>query len=352
MHSSAPVGPSLPSRYDEILDKRMAEARRVLQQAQTMETPQASRPMVVALVVALAVVVLFGFVRQPAGRPTGALPFDRASVVSADTLGVAALAEDLVPPPPQTTAVSPAAPAAPAPEPVPAEPVRPRRLRLRPLGTPTVEPSKLEARAVFPQPQFEEIPIEDAELDVPAVAVSPAAVVNVGTRLRAVLSGPVMTGSSAAPVAARVSEDIVIGGDVAVPTGATLVGEAIATRQDDRAQIVFNALVAGGVTHPIRAMALAEDGQVGLTAALVRKASTGKRGLGRALGAVGSALTLGLVAGPSNPGKAAAEHLALASATDLAELDRRWSEDRSDKVLRVSAGVPFLVYLEADLKLR
>jgi hypothetical protein len=354
--AGAPKGPPLPSRYDDILDEHMAQARQVLVQAQKQAPSPGHRRWVVgALLIVVAMLTCFGFVRRPEGSSTGRVPFDRASVVSADTLGVAGLAEDFIPPVPRATPAPTLEPARIAPEVVAvAEPARPRRSwRVPPADRVAVHAQQAREMvgASGLQPVVEDLVSDSSPLDIPAAEPRAPLVVNVGTRFRAVLSVPVLTGAASAPVTARLTGGPASAEDGAVPVGSVLVGDAFATSQDDRVQVVFSAMVVSGVTVPVRAIALGEDDQVGLAGRLVRKGSSGKRGFGRVLGAVGSALTLGLVGGAPTPGRAIADHVAVSAASDLAELDRRWTSERSDKVLQVLAGRLVVVSLLSDLRL-
>ena len=78
--------------------------------------------------------------------------------------------------------------------------------------------------------------------DIPALAPAPARTINVGTRLRVRLTAPVVTSFAGSPVTAAVADDVLLGGDVALPAGTVLVGEAFGTYLDDRAQVTFSAL--------------------------------------------------------------------------------------------------------------
>ena len=172
-----------------------------------------------------------------------------------------------------------------------------------------------------------------------------------GTRLAAILTNAIATGAVGAPVSAVMAEDLTQAGRVVVPVGTTLVGEAFSTRSDDRIQVVFQSLVREGSTIPLRAMALGADGQVGLQGTLVRKASKGKKGLGKVLGAVASTLTLGAVGGGGDPVGALADGLVTAGAAGLTDLERAWATERSDKVIRVAAGTRLTAWIQAEAKI-
>ncbi len=133
---------------------------------------------------------------------------------------------------------------------------------------------------------------------------------------------------------------------LAIPVGSLLVGEAFATQQDDRAQVVFAAIVKDGKTIQLEGWAL-QEGEAGIRAKLVRKGSNAKKGAGTVLGAAASALTFGLAGAASGPEGAALASLGNTAANDLFGLGRDWR--RTDKVLRVEAGVPITVYIRRDL---
>jgi len=171
-------------------------------------------------------------------------------------------------------------------------------------------------------------------------------VVNIGTRIKAVLTDPIVTGLAFAPAAARVAEDVYVSGRVAIPVGTVLVGEGFAAEQADRAQVVFTAIVKDGKTLRFEGWAL-QDSEAGVRAKLVRKGSTLGKGAGTVLGAAASALTYGLAGSASGPEGAALASLGGTAAQDLAGFGRDWR--RSDKVLRVEAGVPITIYIRRDL---
>jgi type IV secretory pathway VirB10-like protein len=83
-------------------------------------------------------------------------------------------------------------------------------------------------------------------------------VINVGTRIQAVLTDPVVTGAALAPATAKLANDVLVGDRVAIPAGTVLVGEGFATQQDDRAQVVFSAIVKDGKTLQFEGWALQE----------------------------------------------------------------------------------------------
>ena len=149
-----------------------------------------------------------------------------------------------------------------------------------------------------------------------------------------------------APATAKLASDVYVGDRLAIPAGTMLVGEGFATQQDDRAQIVFTAMVRDGKTIPFEGWAL-QDGEVGIRAKVVRKGSKTKNGAGAILGAAASALTYGVAGALSGPEGAALASLGNTASNDLVGLGREWRH--SDKVVRVAAGVPITVYLRRDI---
>jgi len=185
----------------------------------------------------------------------------------------------------------------------------------------------------------------------PSVSPSPPEkplplVINMGTRLEAVLTDPVITGAALAPATAKLAKDIYVRDRLAIPAGTVLVGEGFATQQDDRAQVVFTAIVKDGKTIQFEGWAL-QEGETGIRAKMVRKGSKAKKGAGTVLGAAASALTFGLAGAASGPEGAALASLGNTAASDLIGLGRDWR--RTDKVVRVEAGVPITVYIRRDL---
>src|SRR5262249_9744085 len=118
-------------------------------------------------------------------------------------------------------------------------------------------------------------------------------VVNIGTRVEAVLTEPIVTGAALAPATAKLATDVMAGGQGAIPSGTLLVGEGFATQQDDRAQVVFSAIVKDGKTVQFEGWAL-QQGEVGVKGKVIRKASKGKSGAGTLLGAAATGLSFGL----------------------------------------------------------
>lgn len=180
---------------------------------------------------------------------------------------------------------------------------------------------------------------------------------NLGTRFPVRLEVPVLTDAANVPVTALVMADVPAGDGVPIRAGSRLVGQAIAVRDNDRIQILFSALIQGGVTLPIQALAMQPDGQMGIPAKVIKKASGGKSAAGKVLGVVGgaaSAATFGLIPTGGDVGDQMAAAMAREAAQDAAagmeEASRRWAAQRSDKVLSAQAGVAFQVFLQADFK--
>jgi type F conjugative transfer system protein TrbI len=331
---------TLPSRWQEILRREAAEnVGNVLAQAKDQPDPRRiPRWTVPTLAVGLASVSLLSINGGTEATGKGSVPFDRSTVISTRTAGLGASAEDLAPRPEPSAAPAPvfqppssiavAIPERPAPRSVArAKKSDKRRSDLADvLSTPPQEPEP------SPSPAAPEKP--------------PPMVINIGTRIAAVLTDPVVTGAALAPATAKLTSDVYVGDRLAIPTGTLLVGEGFATQQDDRAQVVFTAIVRDGKTMQFEGWAL-QDGEVGIRGKLVRKGSKTKRGAGTVLGAAASALTYGLAGAGSGPEGAALAALGNTAANDLVTLGRDWRQ--SDKVVRVAAGIPITVYIRRDL---
>lgn len=335
---------TLPSRWQEILRREAAaNVGTVLAQAREQPEPhRLPRWTVPALVVGVASMSAFALLGQTEARGKGNLPFDRSTVISTRTAGLGASAEDLAP---HAAAVAkPTVLADPA-EISPPEPLRARRspsLDKSGPACPECERRRAALARLEPTPE----PDPTATPAAPVAEAPPPLVVNIGTRIKAVLSDPVVTGAALAPASATLTEDVVVGDRVAIPVGTVLVGEGFATQQDDRAQVVFSAVVKDGKTLPIEGWAL-QNGEIGVKGKVVRKASKGKSGAGAVLGAAASALTFGLSGAVPGAGGAALSSLGNTAAYDLAGLGRDWR--RSDKVVRVEAGIAVVVYIRRDL---
>lgn len=343
-----PASP-LPSRYDDVLDQRLAQAREMLRQAQAAERrPFRWKRWVAATGVAGMLAVWILADRDEPAK--GSLPFDRAAVVSADTLGLGVHAGEFLtatPRPAATPAPSPTP--SPAPTPIPSHSPRARVAAAPRPPRPAPAPVTRERRLPVVEGAEEELSLDTLGVYVAALEEAGRALLPPGTRVAAMLTSAVTTGPVSAPVSATVVEDVHQGGQVVLPAGALLIGEAFATRNDDRVQVAIQALVCEGTSLPLRAIALGADGQVGLSGTVVRKASRAKKGLGRVLGAVASTLTLGAVG--NGPAEAVAEGLLASGASGLSDLERAWAAERSDKVVRLAPGTRLVAWIQAKARL-
>ncbi len=337
---------TLPSRWQEILRREAAaNVGTVLAQAKQQPDPyRVPRWTMPAVVVGVASVSLLSILGGSEVKGKGTLPFDRSTVISTRTAGLGASAEDLAP------RAVPTPPSMPSPDDPPVaalhdrrelpEPKRAQR-RERPAAS-CPECDKRRA-AMFPPDQA--LAPEPSPIPSPPEKPAPL-VINIGTRVQAVLTEPVVTGAALAPATAKLVSDVLVGDRVAIPAGTTLVGEGFATQQDDRAQVVFSAIVKDGKTLQLEGWAL-QEGEIGVKGKVVRKGSKGKSGAGTLLGAAASGLTFGLSGAVPGAGGAALSSLGSAAASDLIGLGRDWR--RTDKVVRVEAGVPITVYIRRDL---
>lgn len=334
---------TLPSRWQEILRREAAaNVGTVLAQAREQPEPRrVPRWTMPVLVVGVASVSLLSVLGGTDAKGRGNLPFDRSTVISTRTAGLGASAEDLAP------RAAPSPPLAPLgdPSPAPSSPP-PRRSARRDKASSPACPDCDKRRAALarmePPPAPEPSP---SPLATPPEKPLPL-VINIGTRIQAVLTDPVVTGAALAPATAKLANDVLVGDRLAIPAGTVLVGEGFATQQDDRAQVVFSAIVKDGKTLQFEGWAL-QEGEIGVKGKVVRKGSKGKSGAGTVIGAAASALTFGLSGAVPGAGGAALSSLGNTAANDLVGLGRDWR--RSDKVVRVEAGVPVTVYIRRDL---
>jgi hypothetical protein len=339
---------TLPSRWQEILRREAAEnVGTVLAQARDQPDPRrVPRWTVPSLVVGLASASLLSVMgrTEPTGR--GSVPFDRSTVISTRTAGLGASAEDLAPRPAPTPLPMPS-PQASAPAPLTGrerpEPGSGRGAGKAQAACPDCE--KRRAGHLLKQPIPDPEPEPPPSVSAPPEKPVPL-VINMGTRVEAVLTDPVITGAALAPATANLAKDVYVRDRLAIPAGTVLVGEGFATQQDDRAQVVFTAIVKDGKTIQFEGWAL-QEGETGIRAKMVRKGSKAKRGTGTVLGAAASALSFGLAGAASGPEGAALASLGNTAANDLIGLGRDWR--RTDKVVRVEAGVPITVYIRRDV---
>jgi len=337
---------TLPSRWQEIL-RREAAANVGTVLAQAKEQPGARhlpRWTMPALVVGVASLSLLTILGGSEVKGKGTVPFDRATVISTRSAGLGASAEDLAPRAPAraASAISPDDPSLASLRERPESP-EPRRVarREKPAGA---CPECDKRRAALASLEATPTP---GPTPTPSPSAKPAPlVINIGTRVEAVLTEPVVTGAALAPATAKLAKDVLVGDRVAIPAGTLLVGEGFATQQDDRAQVVFSAIVKDGKTIQLEGWAL-QEGEVGVKAKVIRKGSKGKSGAGTLLGAAASGLSFGLSGAVPGAGGAALSSLGNTAASDLIGLGRDWR--RTDKVVRVEAGVPIAVYIRRDL---
>ncbi len=332
---------TLPSRWQEILRREAAEnVGTVLAQARDQPAPRRlPRWTVPVLVVGVGSMSLLSVIGGTEATGKGSVPFDRSTVISTRTAGLAASAEELAP----RTATPPTLPTPPPPAPRPIQ--RPKRAEPR-RDAPGACRDCDKRRAALELPEAS-LPVEALPSPSPSPSPEPALTINVGTRIEAVLTDPVVTGAAFAPATATIAKDVYVGDRLAIAAGTVLVGEGFATQQDDRAQVVFSAMVRDGRTQQLEGWAL-QGGEMGIRAKVIRKGSKTKKGAGTVLGAAASALTYGLAGAASGPEGAALASLGQTAATDLSGLGRDWR--RSDKVVRVEGGVAIHVYLRRDLK--
>jgi hypothetical protein len=189
--------------------------------------------------------------------------------------------------------------------------------------------------------------------DVPPLQAAPDRTLTVGTRLQAALTHPVITSFAGTPVTATLTHDVVLAGEVVLATGTLIAGESFGTSLDDRAQLVFSAAVHRGRGIHFRGVALGSDSRLGIPGRVVRRASKAKKGVGRVLGSLGSALAVGL-ARQGSGGVLGDAGLNLASdlAADVTQLDRTWANQRSDKGIEIRAGTEVTVYVQAETTVR
>jgi hypothetical protein len=184
---------------------------------------------------------------------------------------------------------------------------------------------------------------------IPTGTPTPAPVtINVGTRFEAILTHPLVTGAAIAPATARVASDVHVGERLVIAAGTLLVGEAFAIQHNDRAQVVFSALIKAGKTVPFEGWTL-QDGEMGVRGKVLREGSKAKKGTSVMLGAAASALTFGLVGARSGMEGAVLSSVRGSAAGELSSISRDLQP--SDKVLRVEADVRVTVYVRRDVTL-
>ncbi len=373
--STAPRAASLPSRYEQVLNQRCAEAMKTLRDQSNGRAP-APKPRLWKLIAGLGTAALAAIVMNSgASAARSTVPFAATNTVQ--VMGLSNGVRDFMPPAP---AQAPAAPAAeeaaeektddaPARSPVRAAlpPANPR-VRAASALAGIAQPDEVVDADVSPagtvawlrpaRKAGDEAVLFD-EQDDPSLTIAadraedgPRRVVNVGTRFAATLIYPVRTGGAPVPVAARVVDDVRVGEQVVIRAGATLVGSAIATRDSNRVQVAFHAFVQDGLTMRLQGLALGTDGDMGVVGKVLRKASTNRKWGARAVGAVGAAASIGLARKTSGAVGTAAREIADDVDRDFDFFERTWGEDRTDKVIEARAGEKFVVCLNADLDVR
>jgi hypothetical protein len=359
MSQDASVYPSRYGPYEEALNKKLEDAAKLAVQGGAAQASEQRRPRWLRTLgtVILAVVGL-ALVTGNRADPTSRLSTSAGTMFSAQLAGAGASPEDLIPPEP-------------APIPTPTAEARPTGFNSIETQTPKQvlhemdeparpKPHGAAASIRVPRPT----PCVDCQHAAPdvvlfdetgehgvrvgAIPPAPAPVINIGSRIRAVVAEPITTSPGGTPVTAFVADSTAPDEGTTLPAGTRLVGDAFAIQEDDRVQVVFTALVLNGKTLPLNGVVLSEDRVLGLPAKVIKKASGGKRGLGKALGIVGSTLSFGLIPSGGSIAAAAASQVAAETARDLSQVEARWT--RSDKVLRAPAA-NITVYLRSDLVL-
>lgn len=379
--------PILPSRYDEVLNQRVADhARALLAAAKPSSTPLLRLPRwaVPALVIGAGLLVVGTLLSRDSERQPTKVPFAKTNVISTGAVGLQASAEDLigpstsphpVPSPESTAGLLPSKASSPD-----DDSLHPRAaIKARPIaggGSMSMReqrpqaPLALDAPGSCPtcknssHPQLPTGTVEPATevleergsayaADMPALPSAPERVVTVGTRVPAKLTHGTVTSFGGAPLTAVVQQDVIVAGETLILAGTLLAGDAFGTNLDDRAQVAFSAMVLEGHSVHFRGLGMGSDGRLGLTGRVIHRASAPKHGVGRLLGSVGSAFAGGL-AGEVNGGVlgGAGINLATGLATDLTQLDRTWATERSDKAIELPAGALITVYVETDVKVR
>jgi hypothetical protein len=330
----AKVPPRWPASGEEI-----KELRQTLVDAH-LEAGQRRSPKQFYGVMAIAAAIALGFLADRRGsaasKPT--VPFGRDTVISEKTAGIGADPDAF-----EVRAVSaPSATAIPTAEPT-KEPKR-RASASRPMSA-LDEGASLEPSEVL---------VSQAEVDAALAAAPPAPspeklTLNIGTRFPVRLVTTATTGAAAGVCSAETVADVVVGDNVALPKGTRLEGLAFATRENDRAQIVFRALVLDGKTVSLQGIVIGKDGEFGVKGKVVRKASKLKHVAGRVTGAVADAAMWGSIGAGTLAGGdyGILDQLTSGAARDLNVLEQQWT--RSDKAVRVAAGTAAEVYLRGDV---
>jgi hypothetical protein len=376
--------PILPSRYDEVLNQRVAQQAQALIAAGRASTPiRVPRWTVPLLIVVGGTVAVLALAATPYDSTSSRVPFEKRNVISAGSVGVQASAEELVGPSPaprpSPSSESAAGILPSANSQVETKAVADRILYDRPSESRTARRAIREGDSHSTQPDptpsprcrscrpglatanatdhTAEEPLEEVggqyAADVPAMVPAPECLLNVGTRFRATLTDAAVTSFAGTPVTATLQNDLISNGQVILPEGTTVVGEAFGTSADDRAQVALTAFVKDGVTVPFRGVVIGADSRLGVAGRVVHKGSMRRKGAGRFFGAVGSAVAAGLAAqaGGGVVGNAGVT-LAGDLASDMNQLERTWASERSDKAVAIPARTVVTVYVQSDVRIR
>jgi len=327
---------------------------------------------------------VLGLAAAPHDSTSSRVPFEKRNVISAGSVGVQASAEELVGPSPaprpSPSSESAAGILPSANSQVDTKAVADRILYDGPSESRTARPRASregDSHSTQPDPtrsprcrscrpglatangtdDTAEEPLEEVggqyAADVPAMVSAPECLLNVGTRFKVAISHPAVTSFAGTPVTALVQDDVASNGQVVLPAGTTVVGEAFGTSFDDRAQVALTAFVKDGVTVPFRGVAIGADSRLGLAGKVVHRGSMRRKGAGRLFGALGSAVAAGLAAqaGGGVVGNAGVT-LAGDLTSDMSQLERTWGSERSDKGVAIPAGTVVTVYVQSDVRIR
>lgn len=271
----------LPQRYTPDVNERIIEnASRILAEAAS-GPPRRRLSRTTVFVVAgsalLVSVLVFGGRTGPSNR-SGAVAFDRSSLISDAATGTSTRALDFAPPHPvETPLVVPDVPPS-APTPAKAsdmlEPARPHRAVSRSESPPPIPGGGEELVAVDALSMGDEAVLYDSATDETSVPLAdpPPRTLAAGTRIPIVLSHAIVTGPATAPVSATVEVEL-----GPIPAGSVLNGEAFAVEESDRAQVVFRSVVSGGRSVEIEGVTLSQE-ELGIPGKVIRKGSKGLTG--------------------------------------------------------------------------
>jgi hypothetical protein len=323
--------------------------------ARRLTFPRLTRQQLGGLCIAAAVLVLMAaFLRADVNSAPGParnrLGVSSGNIFSDSALGAEVRVSDYVPSHPTarptTAAAVVTATAHEAPVAATRAPVeRPRLRREADVTAPLVESPEDKWEVLFDDHDEPE-----GSIVVPAAEPPAPIVVNIGERIAGRLTHPLVTGAGTVPVTVTVMNDVLVGEKVAIPAGARLDGEGFATTANDRVQVLFHAVVIGGRTIRVSAVAFGDDNELGLGGKVVKKGSPLKSVGGRVAGAFGRALSYaGYASGYGGPLSDAtvAGNLVSGAASDLQKVGGDWV--LSSKVVKVSADKRLVVYFAGDV---